>query len=194
MKKFLFLLSLFLILPLLDQSFAFADAAQTQITTSAATPTAPAEVTTTVKGGTLAAQVLEWLQVAFGTALATFALGVLYKIMNYFGIQTTDLQRQQLQSIVVHGINNAAARAEVSLRGNPELDIQVKNKIIADAIDYTQRHAPETIRALGFDPNSGEAVEAIRARINTALNDPATPTPDVITPDSGKLHFISEQT
>ncbi len=62
------------------------------------------------------------------------------------------------------------------------MDISVQNQVIQDAVAYTQTHAAETIKALGLDPESGQAVQAIRARIATAIVDPSTPTNPVITP------------
>ncbi len=156
--------------------FDVAQAATTSTQTTTQTPTEPAQVTTVVKGGSYAADTIEWLKAVFGTALAAAALALMYRVFGYFGIQVTDSQRGQLQTIVVNGINDAAAKAATSLRNNPNLDIGVKNKIIQDAVAYTQAHGAETIKALGLDPKSGDAVEAIRARIQTAIIDPLTPT------------------
>lgn len=153
----------------------------TQINTSA-----PVTSTTVVKGGNLAAQVVEWLQAAFGLALGTLLTALVYRGLGWMGIQVTDQQKSQLQGVIVNGLNDAAAKAATSLRDSSTMDINVKNQIVADAVDYTQRHAADTIKALGLDPKSGEAVEAIRARIQTALNDPATPTPPSITPATGQ--------
>lgn len=157
---------------------------------------APAKVTTetpagtttvtTVKGGTIAASIIEWMQVAFGGVIGAGVLAGIVKGLQWMGIQVTTQMKGQLQAIIINGINDAAAKAQVALKSSDKLDIQVKNQIIADAVDYTQRHAPDTIKALGLDPKSGEAVEAIRARIETALNDPTTPTPAEITPLTGQ--------
>ncbi len=162
----------------------------------AVTAPAPAKVTTetpagtttvtTVKGGGIAAQIIEWMQVAFGGVIGAGMVAGIVKGLQWMGIQVTGQMRAQLQSIVINGINDAAAKAQVALNSTDKLDIRVKSQIIADAVDYTQRHAPDTIKALGLDPKSGEAVEAIRARIETALNDPNTPTPAEITPLNGQ--------
>lgn len=156
----------------------------TSTTTQTSTPTEPAKVTTVVEGGTIAATIIQYMQIAFGGAIATLTTALIYKAFGWMGIQINQQQRDQLQSIVVNGVNDAAAKAEVSLRGDHRLDIDVKNQVIADAVEYTQHHGADTIKALGLDPNSGQAVEAIRARIATALNDPLTPTPPAITPKS----------
>lgn len=159
----------------------------TQTTTKTQTATEPSQVTTTVKGGNLLADVVQWFWLAFGTVMTGAIMALLYKVFGYFGIQIQGEQRAQLQAVVVNGLNSAAAKAQASLRDTDKLDISLKGQIVADAIEYTQAHAPETIKALGLDPRSGDAVEAIRARIETALNDPKTPTPPAITPPEGKL-------
>lgn len=157
----------------------------TQMITSTQSPTPPASVTTTVKGGTLAASIIEWLQVAFGTVLAGIGTLLIVKIRTYFGILTTDAQKAQLQALAVNGINAGAAEIEEKLRNNPKLDIDVKGAVVASTIAYVQNHGAATIKALGLDPQSGDAVSAIKARIETALNDPTTPTAAIVTPPSG---------
>ena len=149
-------------------------------------PTPPTKSTITIKGGDLAAQILDWFYVAFGGILSAGVMALIYKVFGYFGIKTTDIQRAQLEAVVVNGLSSGAAQAQMRLRATDKLDITSKNEIVNAAIDYTQRHAAETIRALGLDPKSGEAVEAIRARIEKVLNDPSTPTPPAITPPSGQ--------
>lgn len=152
----------------------------TQTTTS--TPTAPASVTTTVKGGTLAADVLQWIQVALAPILGAAIIGLIVKGMSLIGIQTTAQQSEQLARIAVNGINDAMSKAQAGLRGSTAMDISLKGKLMADAVAYTQEHAKETLNAMGLDPKSGKATEAIRAKIETALNDPAKATPAEITP------------
>lgn len=148
---------------------------QTQITT-----TAPVISETTISFGTIAGEVLKWIASAFGVALGSVGTVYLVRLMKLAGVEVTEAMRGQLQTIVVNGLNSAAANSADRLRGrNP---IEVKNAIVNDAIRYTQSHGAETIKALGLDPQSGAAVEAIKARIETAIVDPATPTPPIITP------------
>lgn len=130
--------------------------------------------------GPILKEVIKWTAAAFGTALAATATAALYKVFSYFGVQTTESQRNQLQGIIVNGLNDAATKAEAAVVANPKLDVDVKQKIVSDAIDYAQKHGADTIKALGLDPNSGEAVEAIKARIATAIADPNTPTPSAL--------------
>jgi hypothetical protein len=158
--------------------------ATTSTTTNTDTPTEPSKVTTIVQGGTWAAAVLDWFKVAMVPVVGTMLVAAFLKLMAYAGIQTTVHQSSQLQNIAINGLNNAMDRAEVSVRTNPNLSFEVKNQIVADAIAYTQDHAKETITAMGMDPQSGKAVEAIRAKILTVINDPTKPTPPAITPKS----------
>lgn len=154
---------------------AQATPAITSTTTETSSPTQPSSVTTVVKGGTLAAGIIEWLQVAFGTVLAGIGSLILIKIRTYFGIQTTEAQKAALQAIIVNGINAAAAEVAEKLKKDPSLDFDVKGEVMAKTIEYAQAHGSQTITALGLDPKSGDAVDAIKARIETALKDPATP-------------------
>lgn len=71
-----------------------------------------------------------------------------------------------------------AQEAADKLRGKATID--VKNEVALRALEYAQTHGAETIKALGLAPNGGQAIEAIKARIEAAIADPATPTPAVV--------------
>lgn len=137
---------------------------------------APVTATTTVSGGDLAAQFIEWLKIAFGTIIAGLFSLLIVKIRAYFGLITTDAQKAALQAIAVNGVNSAALKAETALRDNPNLTFNVKDAVVADAVSYVQAHGADTIKALGLDANSGDAVDAIKARVATAMNGKETPT------------------
>lgn len=144
--------------------------------------TAQSTTGTVVHGGDLAATLIQWALVAFGVPIASIVVAIVYKILGWFNIQVTDAQKSQLQAIVVNGVNTAAEKAKTSLRDSAALDVNVKSQVIADAVAYVQAHGADTIRALGMDPQSGQAVEAIHARIATAIADPKTPTDPSVTP------------
>lgn len=130
--------------------------------------------TTVVQGGDILSQVIEWGKVVFGGLFATAFVAAVFKGLGYLGVVTTDAMKNQLQDIVVNGINDAAAKAEAAIGG--KFNVDVKNQVMADAVRYTQAHGAPLIKSLGLDPNSGEAVTAIRARIQTAIVDPLVPT------------------
>lgn len=165
-----------------DRMIVLAQAAPTTTVTPAPAATAPVAV---VSGGGIAASIIEWLQVAFGSVIGLGLTALVFKGLKLLGINVTDANKSQLQAIIVNGLNDAASKAAVSLRDNKKLDIDIKSQVVADAVSYAQKHGADTIKALGLDPKSGDAVEAIKARIETALNDPATPTPAAVTPPEG---------
>jgi hypothetical protein len=150
---------------------------QTQITT-----TAPVSSETTISVGTLGGQVLMWIAAAFSIPIGAILTLWLKRLMTLAGVQGAELMSAKLQSIIVNGLNAGAANVSERLKGRGQ--VEIKNAVVADAVKYTQAHAAETIQALGLDPKSGEAVQAIKARIETAIADPGTPTPIVITPAS----------
>jgi|SRR6266702_4947660 len=151
----------------------------TQITT-----TGPVSSDTTISVGTIAGQVLTWVAAAFSIPVGTVLVAWLLRLMKLAGVQVTGAMKDQLQATIVNGLNAAAASNAERLRGRNQ--IEIKNAIVADAVRYAQLHGAETIKALGLDPQSGEAVQAIKARIETAITDPATPTPAMITPPTSR--------
>jgi hypothetical protein len=96
------------------------------------------------------------------------------------GIQGTELLSDKLDRILLNGINSGAAVVTTNMAGKGQ--IEIKNAVVAEAVAYTQAHGADTIKQLGLDPNSGAAVEAIKARIETAIADPKVPTPAVLDP------------
>src|ERR1043166_3622092 len=136
----------------------------------------------TVSVGTLGGQVLTWLAAAFSVPVGALLVKYLLKLGQLSGVQVTDAMKAQLQATIVNGLNAAAASNAERLKGAGP--IAIKSAIVADAVKYAQAHAAETIQGLGLDPKRGEAIEAIKARIETAIADPETPTPIVITPAS----------
>ena len=171
--------TLLIIATLLCAGFAQAQV-PTQTPSTQITTTAPVTSDTTISIGTIAGQVLTWLAAAFALPIGTVLTVWLYRLMSLAGVQITEAMRTQLQGVIVNGMNASAANVTERLKGQGP--VAIKSAIIADTIKYTQVHGAETIQALGLDPKSGAAVEAIKARIETAIVDPMIPTPAVITP------------
>jgi hypothetical protein len=130
--------------------------------------------------GTMAGQILTWVATTFGTAIGAALTALLVRMLKKSGIEANALLRDQLQQIVVNGLNAGAAAAARELAGRGKIDI--KSAAVQKAIEYAQAHGADTMKALGIDPTSKEAVEAIKARIETAITDPATPTNPILEP------------
>lgn len=133
---------------------------------------------TTVSTGDLAGQAIGWLVAVFGVPVGTLLAAWLYRLFALAGVQTTDLMRQRLQELIVNGLNRGASSAQERLAGKGT--IAIKDEAVAQTVRYVQQHGAETLKYLGVDPTSNKAVDAIKARIETAIADAAVPTPPVL--------------
>lgn len=147
-------------------------------TQNVVTTTGPVSSDTTISVGTLAGQAFLWMVTAFGGVLGTALTALILKLIQAAGIKATDALRARLQEMVVNGLNLAAQEAAHHLEG--KLPVQVSADIKARATAYVVAHGADTIKALGLDPSSPLAAQAIQAHIETAIADPATPTPAVL--------------
>jgi len=177
MKQIILYLTLICVAILLTDA-GFAQEAAAPVTQNTVTTTGPVNSATTISVGTLASQVLTWAAAAFVVPVGAVLTGWLVRLFRLAGVQVASAMETQLQSSVVNGLNAAAANLSGNLVGKGS--IAVKSAIVADAVKYVQDHRADTIQALGLDPKSGAAVEAIKARIETAIADPAQPTPKVL--------------
>jgi len=134
----------------------------------------------TVSGGTAASNVIQWVYAAFGVSIGLALTLLVVKLLKLAGIKVSDAQKEQLNKLVVNGLNLAVAQASKSLEG--KAPIEVKNAVAAKTVEYVQAHGADLIKSMGLDPKSGEAVQAINARIETALVDPTIPTHPAVTP------------
>ena len=167
------------ITPIAPQAATVAAPAPTA-TQNTITTTAPVSSTTTISVGTLAGQLLAWVVTAFSVPIGSIAVWIMVRVLKNLGITATDAMRARLQEMVVNALNISAPAVQQQLAGKGQ--IEVKSAVVQDAVAYVQAHGADTIKALGLDPKSGEAVEAIKARIETAIADPSTPTPAVLDP------------
>ena len=185
MKKIF--LALFLVLPLtaLAQTPPPAPAVEQQVAPVAATQntittTGPVSSKTTIDVGTYAGQALMWIAAVFSPIIGTVLTKWLLQLAANAGVQGTELLRSKLQDMIVNGLNAGAQAAADKLKDKDQ--IEVKNAVVASTVQYIQAHGADTLKQLGLDPTSPQAIEAIRARIETAINDPAAPTPPVLDP------------
>lgn len=144
----------------------------------AQTVEAPIHPIETVSTGTLAGEVLTWLVAAFGVPIGGLLVLLAKRAAALVGVKLTQQMSDRLDDIIVRGLNAGAVMAKERLEGHG--DVEVKNAVVASAVEYAQDHGADTIKALGLDPQSGKAVEALKARIATLITDPTQPTPDVL--------------
>lgn len=144
------------------------------------TTTGPVTSTTKIETGTLAGQAILWVGSVFGTTIGAALTALILRMMKNAGFAGSEMLRQKLQDMIVNGLNAGAQAAADKLKNKGDID--VKNAVVASTVEYVQAHGADTLKQLGIDPNSNAAVEAIKARIETAINDPASPTPPALDP------------
>jgi hypothetical protein len=119
--------------------------------------------------GDYAGSIVMWMLPILLSIFAAFATDLYVKLRARLGIQTSDAQRAKFQEIVENGVALGAHNAQASLSG--KLTFDVKNQIMASAVTYAKDHGADTLKAIGVDPTSPEAEEAIRARAAKMLAD-----------------------
>lgn len=155
-----------------------APSAQSPATQNTVTTTGPVSSETTISTGSIAAQALQWVGATFGAVIGTALTALIMKWFKLAGIQISDAARARLQEIVVNGLNASAKAAETELQGKGQ--VEIKNATVAKTIAYVQAHGADSIKQLGLQPTEQAAVDAIKARIETAVADPTVPTPAVM--------------
>jgi hypothetical protein len=139
---------------------------------------------TSIDVGAIATTVIQVSAAILIPSVGALILAGLQRLFKKLGVQLNQENSDRLQSMVVNGLNAGAAEAEA--RTANLQPIEIKNQAVASTVDYVKAHGADTLKALGFDPANPQAqaslAEAIKARVETAINDPQTPTPPVITP------------
>jgi len=144
------------------------------------TTTAPVSSETTISVGSLAGQALDWAFIAFGGVLTTFLTRLFIKLAAEAGVRITKGLSDQINEALLNGLNHGESELSAELQGKDP--ITIKNAIVASAVEYAQTHRADAIEKLGLNPQSGAAVQSLRARIATLVADPDKPTPAVLAP------------
>lgn len=153
------------------------------------TTTGPVTSDTKISIGTYAGQALQWMLVAFAAPLGTLLVGIFYKIAQRIGFSLDEAYRQRLEEGVTNALHAVAPKTGAMLAGRMQVD--VKNKAVADSIKYVAANLPDTLKKLGIDPTTDAGKQVIEARIEKVLNDPTIPTPASVTPPSNTVPAIA---
>jgi hypothetical protein len=132
---------------------------------------------TKISVGTLAGEALQSVLAIFALPIGGFISMILFRVFRAAGVNLSTMNEAKLQDSVNRAVvmfGNAAPRM---LDG--KINVDVKNNVVRNAIEYVRAHRADTIKALGVDPNSKQAEEALTARAEVALADPEVPTPQV---------------
>lgn len=179
MKKLMIALAVLGSVACIDVSLA-----QTAVTTTPSVAVQPVPATPTIENavslGTVAGTILTWVAAIASIPIAGFLTNLVFNLMKGVGLAKDEALRQKLQDIIVNGLHWGATFAKEKLDG--KMTVDVKNAIVAKAVQYAQDHGADTIKALGGDPHSPETKEILIARAEAAISDPAVSTPIVEKP------------
>lgn len=125
---------------------------------------------TTVQIGGLYGTLRPFLVDLLGVLVAA-ALGyVTMTIKSRFGIEIEAKHREALHSAAVTGINMALGQ----LGGRVDnLSIDVKNKLLADALNYVVKGAPQAVEYFGLNEKSGQLMDILKSKLTVALPGPS---------------------
>ena len=135
---------------------------------------------TTVSVGTLAGEALSLILSLLSLPIGAYVVVILQRVFTNLKIPMTDASRARIKQMAVNAVNLVAANAPQELAGHG--NVAIRNAALAQAVQYVQTHGADDIKKLGLDPTSPKAQEAIRAWIETVINDPTTPTNPVMDP------------
>ena len=185
------LLAMFLVLPLsaaaqAPSSVSVSPAAQVVIPNVSPAPVTQNTVNTTgavtsdttISVGTLAGQVLAWLSAVFIPVVGTFLTRWLIALAKKAGVEASQAMSDRLDQIIENGLHSGASTVQADLTG--KLNVDVKNDVIRNAVQYAQAHGVETIKNLtGSDPTDPKVIEALQARATKVLANigPDAPVP-----------------
>jgi hypothetical protein len=97
-------------------------------------------------------------------------LGWITKIVHdRFGIEIEAKHREALQTAAVNGINMALGRFDSKIES---LSIDVKNKVIADAMSYMIKAVPDAITYFKLDQKTDVLRDLLKAKLTVALPGP----------------------
>jgi hypothetical protein len=113
---------------------------------------------TTVSAQPLVAILRPWVEIIVGAAVTAFLAFVAPFISRFLGAKTAEKIQKDLHSAAMTGVTNALNYVDGKAA---ELTIDVRNRIIADAIRYMTSSVPDALKHFGIDPST----EAGRQRL-----------------------------
>jgi hypothetical protein len=170
--------------PTTESEASFAQAASPAATTTTTVPASPPGTTvqsdTTVSVGSIASELYNAAAALFVTTLSGSLVALVINFLRgmnsniaKMGADLVEKYKTQLQDVMNRGAIASAAVVKKNIDGT--IPIDVKSRVVADAVKYAQTHAADLIKKLGGDPQSPQTVEVLTARAEIALADPAVP-------------------
>lgn len=136
--------------------------------------TAPTEPTTSVSLGTWIGDLLGVLASIFITAIGSFAVQWFRYFAKKAGVDLSQATSDRLDQIITNGLHYGASEAQHELAG--KMNVEVKNRIIADAVSYAQANGPKLIASMA-NPATVQELQARAAKVLSTIGPDAINAP-----------------
>jgi hypothetical protein len=151
--------------------------------------TGDVQSTTKISVGTLAGELLQSVLAIFAVPVGGFLSMILFRAVKAAGVNLSTMNEAKLQESINRAVVMFGNYAPKVLDG--KMTVDVKNQVVANAVRYVQEHRADTLKALGVAPSDPKTAEALKARAEMAIADPAVPTPEVVPPPPAP-HALSD--
>jgi hypothetical protein len=128
---------------------------------------------TQISVGSFMGDILDAVLALFTGVLGTAITALVVKLLAGVGANITANRQAQLQALVERGLVLAASQAKKTLDGKIVFD--AKDDVLANTLRYVETHGVDLIKSLGEQPGSPKTTQAVMARAESALADPAVP-------------------
>jgi hypothetical protein len=112
--------------------------------------------------GTWIADLLGTLVAVFGSVIATFLTKWVMALAKKAGVEASQAMSDRLDAIIENGLHAGALETGKQLTG--KLNVEVKDKVIADAVTYAQTNASNLIAGMA-NPATKEELQARAAKV-----------------------------
>jgi hypothetical protein len=152
--------------------------------------TGDVQSTTKISVGTLAGELLQSVLAIFAVPVGGFLSMILFRAVKAAGVNLSTMNEAKLQESINRAVVMFGNYAPKVLDG--KMTVDVKNQVVANAVKYVQEHRADTLKALGVAPSDPTTAEALKARAEMAIADPAVPTPEVV-PVPAAPHALNDE-
>jgi len=127
--------------------------------------------------------VINGLIVAVAGMLATatpviIAYGVIWLRNHGIAVKASDQQNavSRINATIANGLNFATTEADVGVQ---KLNVEVKDPVVAKAVNYVIAQSPDLLKKVGLDPETTEGQQALVRLVTAKSAAPAVPTLNV---------------
>ena len=106
------------------------------------------------------------------------AYGVIWLRNHGIAVKASDQQNavSRINATIANGLNFATTEADVGVQ---KLNVEVKDPVVAKAVNYVIAQSPDLLKKVGLDPETTEGQQALVRLVTAKSAAPAVPTLNV---------------